>query len=50
MISFRNAQIYLSGASPEPFEKGILWRGRLEAVDGFSLGRHSPPYSLRLGR
>jgi hypothetical protein len=41
MISFRNAQIYFSGASPEPFETAVLWRGRLEAVDGFSLGRLS---------
>lgn len=41
MVHLRDAQIYLSGASPEPSEKGVLWRGRLEAVDGFSLGRLS---------
>jgi hypothetical protein len=41
-IIFSDAQIYLSGAGPEPFEKGVLWRGRLETVNGFSLGRLSP--------
>jgi hypothetical protein len=29
------------GAGLPPSEKGVLWRGRLEAVDGFSLGRVS---------
>jgi len=41
LVHLRDAQIYLSGASPTPSEKGVLWRGRLEAVDGFSLGRLS---------
>jgi hypothetical protein len=38
LIHLRDAQIYLSGASSGPSEKGVLWRGRLEAVDRFSLG------------
>jgi uncharacterized membrane protein YeaQ/YmgE (transglycosylase-associated protein family) len=41
LIHLRDAQIYPSGASPGLSEKGVLWRGRLEAVDGFSLGRVS---------
>ena len=41
IIHLKDAQIYQSGAGPPPSEKGVLWRGRLEAVDGFSLGRHS---------
>ena len=40
-VHLRDAQIYQSGASPAPSEKGVLWRGRLESVDGFSLGRVS---------
>ena len=39
LIHLKDAQIYQSGASPAPSEKGGLWRGRLEAVDGFSLGK-----------
>ena len=41
LVHLRDAQIYQSGASPAPSEKGVLWRGRLESVDGFSLGRVS---------
>jgi hypothetical protein len=41
LVHLRDAQIYPSGASPAPSEKGVLWRGRLESVDGFSLGRVS---------
>ena len=41
LIHLKDAQIYQSGAGPPPSEKGDLWRGRLEAVDGFSLGRLS---------
>jgi hypothetical protein len=41
LIHLRNAQTYHSGGSPIPSEDGALWRGRLEAVDGFSLGRLS---------
>ena len=39
LIHIKDAQIYQSGASPLPSKKGVLWRGRLEAVDGFSLGK-----------
>jgi hypothetical protein len=41
IIHLRDARIYHSGGNPSPSEKGVLWRGRLEAVDGFSLGKHS---------
>lgn len=41
LVHLIDAHIYLSGASPAPSEKGVVWRGRLEAVDGFSLGRLS---------
>jgi hypothetical protein len=41
LIHLKDAQIYQSGASPGPSEKGVLWRGRLEAVDGFSLRKLS---------
>jgi hypothetical protein len=41
LIHIKDAQIYQSGAGPLPSKKGILWRGRLEAVDGFSLGKLS---------
>src|SRR4030095_6966303 len=41
LIHIKDAQIYQSGASPLPSKKGVLWRGRLEAVDGFSLGKLS---------
>ena len=39
LVHLRDAQIYHSGASLAHSEKGVFWRGRLEAVDGFSLGR-----------
>jgi hypothetical protein len=41
LIHLKDAQIYQSGASHPPSEKRVLWRGRLEAVDGFSLGKLS---------
>jgi len=41
IIHLKDAQIYRSGARPAPSEKGVLWRGRLQAVDGFSLGKLS---------
>ena len=41
IVHLRDAQIYHSGDNPTPFEKRVLWRGRLEAIDGFSLGRLS---------
>ena len=41
LVHLKDAQIYFSGGSRSPAEKGVLWRGRLDAVDGFSLGRVS---------
>jgi hypothetical protein len=41
LIHLKDAKIYPHGASSAPSEKGVLWRGRLEAVDGFSLGKLS---------
>jgi hypothetical protein len=42
LVHLRNVQIYHAGGPPLLSEKGVLWRGRLEAVDGFSLGKLSP--------
>ena len=41
LIHLRKAQTYPAGGNPIPSDEGALWRGRLEAVDGFSLGRLS---------
>lgn len=41
LIHLIDAQIFQSGAGLPLSEKGVLWRGRLETVDGFSLGRAS---------
>jgi hypothetical protein len=41
LIHLKGVQIYQSGASLPPVEKVVLWRGRLEAVDGFALGKFS---------
>jgi hypothetical protein len=41
LVHLRDARIHLAGASQSPSQKGVLWRGRLDAVDGFSLGRVS---------
>jgi hypothetical protein len=37
-IHLRNAQIFHPGGTPIPTNHSIWWRGRLNAVDGFSLG------------
>jgi hypothetical protein len=42
LVHLRNVQMYHAGGPPLLSEKGVLWRGRLEAVDGFSLGKRSP--------
>jgi hypothetical protein len=42
LVHLRNVQMYHPGGPPLLSEKGVLWRGRLEAVDGFSLGKLSP--------
>jgi hypothetical protein len=42
LVHLRNVQMYHAGGPPLLSEKGVLWRGRLEAVDGFSLGKLSP--------
>jgi hypothetical protein len=41
LVHLRNVQMYHAGGLPLLSEKGVLWRGRLEAVYGFSLGRLS---------
>jgi hypothetical protein len=40
LIHLRNVQIYHAGGPPLLSEKGVLWRVRLEAVDGFSLDKN----------
>jgi hypothetical protein len=42
LVHLRNVQMYHAGGPALLSEKGVLWRGRLEAVDGFSLGKLSP--------
>lgn len=42
LVHLRNVQIYQAGGPALLSEKGVLWRGRLEAVNGFSLGKLSP--------
>ena len=37
-IHLENAQIFQAGGSPIPTNRGVWWRGRLEAIDGFILG------------
>ncbi len=37
-IHLRNARIFHPGGNPIPTNRGVWWRGRLEAVDGFILG------------
>ena len=37
-IHLRNARIFHPGGTPIPTNRGVWWRGRLEAVDGFILG------------
>lgn len=37
-IHLGNAHIFNSGGTPIPANRGVWWRGRLEAVDGFILG------------
>lgn len=38
-IHLRNARLYQTSALPIPSSGGVLWRGRLSAIDGFHLGR-----------
>lgn len=37
-IHLRNAKFYYPGQQPIPTNQGIWWRGRVEAIDAFSLG------------
>jgi hypothetical protein len=37
-IHLRDAHMFVPGQSPMPANRGVWWRGRLEAVDGFMLG------------
>ena len=41
-IHLRNARYFLSG-QPIPSAPGMLWRGKLSSVDGFSIGSFSAP-------
>jgi len=43
-IHLRDARVYAAGEQPIP-ENGMLWRGRLAAVDGFALGSFGPKRS-----
>ncbi len=37
-IHLKDAKMYPDSKEPIPDNKGILWRGRISAVDGFSIG------------
>jgi hypothetical protein len=37
-IHLRNARIFHPGGTPIPTNRGVWWRGRLGAIDGFILG------------
>lgn len=37
-IHLRNARIYAPGQTPIPGNRGVLWRGRISEINGFSLG------------
>ena len=37
-IHMREARFYNTSGNPIPGNRGVWWRGRLSAVDGFSLG------------
>ena len=37
-IHLREARFFIPGAKPIPEAGGVLWRGRLEQVDGFHIG------------
>jgi hypothetical protein len=38
-IHIRNARYYIPGNEPIPTTSAIWWRGRLECVDGFTIGK-----------
>ncbi|SFF67178.1 hypothetical protein SAMN05216353_10530 [Halobacillus alkaliphilus] len=38
-IHLKNAQVYNGDSSPTPAEGQFFWRGRMDQVDGFFLGR-----------
>jgi hypothetical protein len=40
-IHLKDARVYAAGSEPVPGNRGVWWRGRLDAVDGFVLGQLS---------
>jgi hypothetical protein len=40
-IHLRDARIFAPGQSSLPSNQGVLWRGKLSSVDGFSMGKMS---------
>lgn len=40
-IHLKNTQVYTGDAQPTPSKGQFLWRGKMEEVDGFFLGRIS---------
>ena len=39
-VHLKNAKTFLASELASPTDKGIWWRGRLSAVDGFSFGQY----------
>lgn len=40
-VHLREARYYVPGQDPIPTNAGLLWRGKLSSIDGFSLGNFS---------
>lgn len=40
-IHLKDARFFAPGQQPIPTRQGLLWRGKLEAIDGFSFGNFS---------
>jgi hypothetical protein len=38
-IHLRDARVFAPGSAPIPGNRGVLWRGRLESISGFFLGK-----------
>ena len=45
-IHLRDARVFHPGGSAVPSNEGIVWRGRLDSVDGFWFGKLAPATQL----
>ena len=42
-VHLENARLYSPGGEPIPSGKGMLWRGKINAISGFSIGSFDSP-------